>query len=150
MGGSVKEFDETCGNVITAETLRGGDIGGAAVVDDAANSDFEFFSGGLLGAASVDLVVTPGDGFLGSHAIPETITGQKDESARGVNWDDLDIGEGSDGLILGLHAGVALVLEISECSRKSEGSVNTAIFDETIGVVNTLAFFSIIGLVILG
>jgi len=130
--------------------LRSGDISRAAVVDDAADTILEFFHGGLLAAASVDLVVAPGDGFLGSHAIPETVTGQKDKLARAVNWDDLHIGEGGHSLVSRLHAGVSLVLEVTEGTGESEGSVNTAVFDESVGVVDALAFFGIIGLVILG
>ena len=130
--------------------MRSGDISRAAVVDDATDTILEFFHGGLLAAASVDLVVAPGDGLLGSHAIPETVTGQKDKLARAVNWDDLHIGEGGHSLVSRLHAGVSLVLEVTEGTGESEGSVNTAVFDESVGVVDALAFFGIIGLVILG
>jgi hypothetical protein len=145
-----EEFDETSGDVITSEALRGGDISRAAVVNDTTDSSFELFSGGLLGATSVDLVVAPGNSFLGSHTVPDTITGQKNESATRVNWHNFDIGEGSDGLVFGLHASVALVLEVTEGTGKSKGSVDTTIFDKTIGVVDALTFFGIIRLVILG
>jgi len=149
--GEISEnFNDASGDVIATKALRSGDVSCAAVVDDAADTILEFLHGGLLAASSVDLVVAPGDGFLGSHAVPKTVTGQKDKLARAVNWDDLHVGEGGHGLVSRLHGGVSLILEVTEGTGESEGSVNTAVFDESVGVVDALAFFNIIGLVILG
>lgn len=150
MGQASQEFDEAGGDVIASEALRGSNVSSTAVIDDSRDSIDEFLGGRLLGATSEDLIVAPGDGFLRSHAIPEAVTGKEDELAGGVNRLDFDIGEGSHGLILRLHAAVALVLEVTEGTGESKSSVDTAIFDEAVGVVDALAFLSVIGLVIVG
>jgi len=144
-----EEFDDAGRDVIASESLRGGDIGGTAVVNNSSDSINKLLVGGLFATSSVDLIVAPGDGFLGSHAVPETVTGEEDELARRVNRLNFDIGEGSHSLVFGLHGAVALVFEISESAGKSKSSVDTAIFDEAIGVVDALAFLRVIGLMVL-
>jgi len=144
-----EEFDDAGRDVIASESLRGGDIGGTAVVNNSSDSINKLLVGGLFATSSVDLIVAPGDGFLGSHAVPETVTGEEDELARLVNRDNLDVGEGSDSLVSGLHGGVTFVLKISNSAGESEGTVDTAIFDKSVSVVNSLALFGIIRLVIL-
>ena len=74
--GCSEEFNDTSSDVVTPEALRCGNISRAAVINDATDTSFEFFGGRLFGTAPVDFVVAPGDGFLRSHAIPETVTGQ--------------------------------------------------------------------------
>jgi len=144
-----EEFDETSSDIVATEALRSSDVGSTAVVYDSTNSILKLLHVGLLGATSIDLVIAPGDGLLRGHAIPDTITGEEDELARLVNRDNLDVGEGSDSLVSGLHGGVTFVLKISNSAGESEGTVDTAIFDKSVSVVNSLALFGIIRLVIL-
>lgn len=56
---------------------------------------------------------------------------------------------GGHSLVLGFHHGVVFVLEITECTGESEHSIDTAILNEAVGVVDALAFLIVIRLVIL-
>jgi len=89
------------------------------------------------------------DSFLRGLAIPETVTGQEDILNITGQLNTHDIGVSSHSLVLGLHHRVVFVLKITECTGESEHSVDTAVLDEAIGVVDALAFLIIIGLVIL-
>ena len=150
MGQDSQEFDEAGSDVIASEALRGSNVSSTTVIDNASHSITDFLLGRLLRATSEDLIVAPGDGFLGSHAVPEAVTGKEDELAGGVNWLNFNIGEGSHSLILRLHAAVALVLEVTKSTRESKSSIDTSIFNEAVGVVDAFALLSIIRLVIVG
>lgn len=108
-----EKFDDAGRDVIASESLRGGNVGGTAVVNDSRDSINKLLVRGLFATSSIDLIIAPGNGFLGSHAIPETVTGEENELARRVNRLNFDIGEGSHSLVLRLHGAVALVFEIS-------------------------------------
>ena len=60
----------------------------------------------------------------------------------------LHFGEGRDGLISGRELTVALVLEVTECTRKGKGTVNAAIFDEAARARDTGQLSGHLGLVV--
>ena len=80
---SLKKLNETGSNVVTPNTLTGTNILGAGRIDDGLDAFFELFilDSTLLEGFVINVFVAPGDGLLGGHAVPETITSQKDELA---------------------------------------------------------------------
>jgi len=86
---------------------------------------------------------------LACFDIPDAVTRQKDKLDVAVKGLNSDLRERRDSLVLGGDLAVALVLEVTEGARKSESTVDTALFNETAGALDALKLARIFRLVIL-
>lgn len=145
------ELDDDGGHVVAAETLAGGKVSGTAVIHEFLDALGEFTHASLLTAkvAVVDGLVAESDSLLGGHDIPDSVASQEDEFGVVGDREHLDIGVGSDDLVLNLEQGVVFIFKVTEGARKSEHTVDAAVFDEAIGVVDALSLLGVVGLVIL-
>jgi hypothetical protein len=130
------QFNQDSGHVVAAETTAWAKIFGTALVHHTLNALDELLHGTLfalnLEIVVVRLFVNVADTLLGSHHVPNTITGQKNELSILSNLHALNIGESGDSLVFCLKISVVLVLKVSQSSWKSQHAVDSWFFDEAV------------------
>jgi len=102
---SMHDLDNNGCHVVTTKSLGRSQVRSTALVHEFLNSILEFLHGSLLATvvAAVNGLVAELNSFLGSHHIPDTVTGQKNELGVVGNGHGLDVGEGSHNLVLNLE-----------------------------------------------
>ena len=97
----------------------------------------------------VNVLVAPGNSLLRRETVPQTITGQQNEIASGLERHYPDVGKRGDSLSIWLLVGTPLVLEITECSGKGKRAIDATLIDEAARCVDALSLEDVVRLVVL-
>ena len=113
---SLQEFNQTAGDIITANALAGTNIFSATGINDGlcALDEVRIAELSLLEIVLVDVLVAPGDGLLRGHAVPKTVTRDQDEIVVGLAGYYSNIRASSYSLVLCFHRRIVFVFKIAE------------------------------------